>query len=174
MAARGTAAEHSVRAVVAMPTSVCVTASSAATTDVAIASRSARVAAVGWRAEVTVVLARVATTAEADSARAARRALVQATVRRDLVQAAARRALAQAVALALAVVRVARVQRCVSPRAIEAFLAAASAHAATTRRARQPHAQRSSRRDRQDIHRRLVAVARRQEVAVVLARADNF
>lgn len=46
-AARGTAAEHSVRAVVAMPTSVCATASSVATTDVATASRSARVATVG-------------------------------------------------------------------------------------------------------------------------------
>lgn len=46
-AARGTAVEHSVRAVVAMPTSVCATASSAATTDVATASRSARVATVG-------------------------------------------------------------------------------------------------------------------------------
>ena len=64
-----------------------------------------------------------------------------------------------------------------------AFQAAASARVATTRRARQPHAQRSSRRARQDIRRRLVrlqevrrrleAVVRRQEV-VVLARADNF
>ena len=109
--------------------------------------------------------ARAATTAEAVSARAARQ---------DLVQAAVRRALAQAAALALAVVRVARAQRCVSPRAIEAFQAVASARAATTRRARQPHAQRSSRRARQDTRRRLVAVVRRQEVAVVLARADNF
>ena len=83
-------------------------------------------------------------------------------------------------ALALAVVRVARAQRCVSPRAIEAFQAAASARVATTRRARHRHAQRSSRRARQDtrrrleaVVRRLEAVARRQEV-VVLARADNF
>ena len=111
-----------------------------------------------------MVLARVATTAEADLARAVHLALVQAAVRQASVQA---------VALALAVVRVARAQRCVSPRAIEAFQAAASAHAATTRRARQPHAQRSSRRDRQDTRRRLEAVARRQEAAV-LARADNF
>ena len=114
---------------------------------------------------MAVVLARVATTAEADLARAVRRALVQAAVRRDSVQA---------VALALAVVRVARAQRCVSPRAIEAFQAAASARVATTRRARQPHAQRSSRRDRQDTRRRLEAVVHRQEVAVVLARTDNF
>ena len=109
--------------------------------------------------------ARAATTAEAVSARA---------VRRDSVQVAVRRDLAQAVALALAVVRVARAQRCVSPRAIEALQAAASARVATTRRARQPHAQRSSRRARQDTRRRLEAVVRRQEVAVVLARADNF
>lgn len=167
-AARGTAAERSVRAVVAMPTSVCATASSAATTDVAIASRSARVAAVGWRAEVTVVSARAATTAEAVSARAVRRDLVQVVARQDLVQAAVR-ALVQIVVLglvqaaihrALAVVRVARAQRCVSPRAIEALQAAASARAATTRRARHRHAQRSNRRARQE--------------AVVLARADNL
>ena len=117
--------------------------------------------------------ARVATTAEAVSARAVRRDSVQVAVRLALVQATVRLALVQAVALDLAVVRVARAQRYVSPRAIEAFQAAASARVATTRRARQPHAQRSSRRARQDTRRRLEAVVRRQEV-VVLARADNF